>query len=438
MRFVLLVSLIFATAVYGHPYLLLSDDAVLLEQDSIAYPFSTGDTLSGGIRVNGPIAMSGSPQFYDSVITSAAAFIEGPGYAPNFHGAQPVFNAPPIVIPTQFTDLRQIAWDSGRFYPNDEQSSYRVSIRGGSLRIYRWLTGTSFDSMTAVSYNGPLFGHVCIFFERPLEILGHLHGQLTIGSSEDILLVDNLWYDCTALAPHGYALPPNFENTCGDILGIVSEKDIKIANTYANGRNNSNGRGFQQNNHDSTDIVIMGTLWAAGKITFEQQNDPDSGYVCDSVPDLRGRIYLLGSMVQPHYTTFLRSNNDSTGYLLKANLDPRYRWMQPTCLPAFPDELPVSPESSDFGDVPSDLQMDVYPNPFNATTTIHYTLPHNGAVALSVLDLLGRTAMSVDAGERMAGEHSLQVNGTRLASGVYFVRLQSAHQTVTQKILLLK
>ena len=78
LRFVLFSLLLFAaSAAYGIPYLVLSDDALLLPSDSIAYPFSTGDTIEGRVRLNGPIAISGSPQFYDSVISSAAAIIEG-------------------------------------------------------------------------------------------------------------------------------------------------------------------------------------------------------------------------------------------------------------------------------------------------------------------------------------------------------------------------
>ncbi len=79
-----------------------------------------------------------------------------------------------------------------------------------------------------------------------------------------------------------------------------------------------------------------------------------------------------------------------------------------------------------------------YPNPFNPATVISYQLPAVSRVALKVFDILGREiATLVDAREN-AGYHEVKFDGSRLASGVYFVRLTAGTFSATRKVLLMK
>ncbi len=79
-----------------------------------------------------------------------------------------------------------------------------------------------------------------------------------------------------------------------------------------------------------------------------------------------------------------------------------------------------------------------YPNPFNATTTLSYSLPKSGFVELKLFDLTGREISSFVQRNQTAGTYRLQIDGSRLASGTYFVRLQAGAFSKTQKIVLLK
>ena len=72
----------------------------------------------------------------------------------------------------------------------------------------------------------------------------------------------------------------------------------------------------------------------------------------------------------------------------------------------------------------------VYPNPFNPVTTIEYSVALHGRVTLHVYDLAGRRIASLVDGPSEAGEHTVRWNGRtergdRVASGVYFVRLEA-------------
>jgi hypothetical protein len=78
------------------------------------------------------------------------------------------------------------------------------------------------------------------------------------------------------------------------------------------------------------------------------------------------------------------------------------------------------------------------PNPFAQTARLRYRLPEPAQVRLEVFDLLGRrVAMLVD-GERPAGPHEVQLDGSQLAAGPYFVRLTAGAETKTQQIQLVR
>lgn len=80
----------------------------------------------------------------------------------------------------------------------------------------------------------------------------------------------------------------------------------------------------------------------------------------------------------------------------------------------------------------------VYPNPFNATATIRYSVPTTGTVHLAVYDILGRHARDLVFGNVGAGEHSASWDASALTSGLYFVRLTAGSRTATVKAMLIK
>jgi hypothetical protein len=91
------------------------------------------------------------------------------------------------------------------------------------------------------------------------------------------------------------------------------------------------------------------------------------------------------------------------------------------------------------GLLPASLQLaQNYPNPFNPTTTIAFTLPSRSRVELEIIDVLGRTVERLDLGSLSHGEHSVEFDGSSLASGVYFYRLVTDFGYDTRKMILLK
>ncbi|MDO8549038.1 MAG: T9SS type A sorting domain-containing protein [Ignavibacteria bacterium] len=79
-----------------------------------------------------------------------------------------------------------------------------------------------------------------------------------------------------------------------------------------------------------------------------------------------------------------------------------------------------------------------FPNPFNPSTLIEYSLPEEGFVSLKVYNLLGEDVITLVNENKKAGVYTVKFDGTNLTSGVYFYRITSGDHTMTKKMILTK
>lgn len=79
-----------------------------------------------------------------------------------------------------------------------------------------------------------------------------------------------------------------------------------------------------------------------------------------------------------------------------------------------------------------------FPNPFNPSTKIRFSIPQNGFTRLKVFDVLGNEVSSIIEGELSAGNYELQFDASGLSSGTYFYSLTSGEFTKTMKMILSK
>jgi hypothetical protein len=79
-----------------------------------------------------------------------------------------------------------------------------------------------------------------------------------------------------------------------------------------------------------------------------------------------------------------------------------------------------------------------YPNPFNPVTTIPYSLRESAHVKLMVYNILGQKVATLVNARQEAGSHHALLDGTALASGIYFYRLQAGDYADVQKMVLMK
>jgi hypothetical protein len=110
---------------------------------------------------------------------------------------------------------------------------------------------------------------------------------------------------------------------------------------------------------------------------------------------------------------------------------------------------PLSCEQTAVSEADQEILPDEYklnqnfPNPFNPTTTITYSLPTRTDVTINIYDLLGRKISTLLSGSEAAGEHEVVWNGynysgERVSSGIYFYRIKAGDFTDSKKMVLLK
>lgn len=79
-----------------------------------------------------------------------------------------------------------------------------------------------------------------------------------------------------------------------------------------------------------------------------------------------------------------------------------------------------------------------YPNPFNPSTTLAFTLSVTGSATLRVFDLAGQEVAQLVSGLQEAGRHEVRFDAGALPGGLYLARLASEEGVATSKLVLLK
>jgi hypothetical protein len=79
-----------------------------------------------------------------------------------------------------------------------------------------------------------------------------------------------------------------------------------------------------------------------------------------------------------------------------------------------------------------------YPNPFNPGTTISYYIQKTGFVSLKVYDIMGREIAHLVNNIQTQGTKEITFNGSNLASGIYYYKLQTDNFSEVKKMTLLK
>jgi hypothetical protein len=114
----------------------------------------------------------------------------------------------------------------------------------------------------------------------------------------------------------------------------------------------------------------------------------------------------------------------------------------------FVAKLDVSSTPVEFADHPAGVPgghvlYQNCPNPFNASTEIHYRIPKDDHISLKIFNTLGQEVRNLVTGHQVAGEHSMiwdarDEDGQEVTSGVYFCRLQAGDLVKYIKMVLLR
>jgi streptogramin lyase len=89
--------------------------------------------------------------------------------------------------------------------------------------------------------------------------------------------------------------------------------------------------------------------------------------------------------------------------------------------------------------LPTDFVLNQnFPNPFNPTTTISFSIPSSGFTSLKVYDILGNEVATLLNEEKPTGNYSVTFNAYSQSSGTYFYRLSAGSFIEVKKMILIK
>lgn len=279
----------------------------------------------------------------------------------------------------------------------------------------------------------------------------------------------------------------------GDTLYLAADVDDKVVTSYPN-PNQWDGIGFTINDDTALgsdhqmkvwDLVVRVGLWYLGTAGNAILNG-DGPYMSDSLHAVQAAL-----MLKPG-TNVNDVNNAGTGYQVEVAVDltklgypdglgnhnlwlgvdmydydaysdtsrntsTETWWYRRTSVPEVtgsvgpawcymdPNTLVTSVRSNQQSVSPTKFALvGNYPNPFNPSTIIMYTLPEAARVTLTVFNVLGQKVQTADLGMQSPGKRQVTFNASRLSSGVYFYQLQmksangKIRLTATGKMLLLK
>ena len=101
------------------------------------------------------------------------------------------------------------------------------------------------------------------------------------------------------------------------------------------------------------------------------------------------------------------------------------------------DSYVVNVFSEGFNPIEYNLRA-AYPNPFNPSTNIKFSIANSGYTSISIYDLQGRFIDELVNGFKSAGDYEVVWNANNASSGVYFIHMNVNGFTSSQKVMLIK
>ncbi len=220
--------------------------------------FNTGDVLRGPVHSNSQLNIHGDPVFLKEVSTTAASINYYAGTNnPDFREGI-TFNADPVDLPGDTGLIRSKAQEAEGLY-----------FGSNATLILDYDPATNFASVSVDLGSGPVVYQVpqngVLYVDGTCHIKGTLKGQLTVACSGDMYIDDDIYY----------TTDPRVDSSSTDLLGLVSDGNVYMADTAAN--------------LDAGDETVMACIMALGT-SFTAQN-----YASGSP---RGYLRVIGGIIQ--------------------------------------------------------------------------------------------------------------------------------------------
>ena len=104
----------------------------------------------------------------------------------------------------------------------------------------------------------------------------------------------------------------------------------------------------------------------------------------------------------------------------------------------FISSIGIDPSNSPPPFILDNFSLSAFPNPFNSSTTLSFTLPRATQTELTIHNILGQQIEHIDFGTLEAGHHTQQIAHPTWSTGLYFATLKAPSYSKTTKLLLLR
>jgi hypothetical protein len=226
--------------------------------------WSNGDTVWGRAHANGMVHISGSPVFMDKATTSKRFDPPNVGKGTNLAYFKNGYETgvAPVPMPSDLSQLVAASDAGGKHYANDVEVTLNPGSGGsndGVAYVKDLVSGlTDTVSLSAAGFNGVILSN------KNVRVKGTLDGKLTVTSLKNVVVTDDVLYEQDPRS-----------STSDDLLGLVAETNILIADNAAN----------------NSECNIMGSLLArTGSIVAENLTTRPLP-IC-------GGLSTLGSIIQ--------------------------------------------------------------------------------------------------------------------------------------------
>ncbi len=251
--------------------------------------WATKDTVWGKLHTNGKLKVNGTPCF-TGLVSCASGFDKNPGTNPNYGKYLAGYNATAdsIMLPASLLELTTAAATGGKSYAGNIYVTLNAGTSvddNGTAEIRLTSTGPIVET---VNLNPPFNG--VIKSTGNMRVKGTLDGRLTLCSLADIYIDDNIYLEKDPRT-----------TSSNDILGLVAESDVIVADNSAN----------------RSHCTIQASIFTRGG-SFNAENH-NSRALC-------GELRVLGSIVQ-NVRGAIGTINSGTG-TLKTGFSKRYEYDQ--------------------------------------------------------------------------------------------------------------
>jgi Tfp pilus assembly protein PilX len=263
--------------------------------------FVTNDEFFGPLHTNDQMHIYGNPIFHEEASSCASSidYYNGgpPSDNPQFLGGL-TLNASTIPLPANTSMILNAANEAGGLKFAAATVSIKFLVDAGGNRSL----SVSTNGTTWTSYAYPTNG--VIYVTGTAQVEGKVKGQVTIGCSGDIRIMDNIVYNTD----------PRIDPTSTDLLGLVAEQNVIMWNSTAN--------------LDVADETVMAAIMALNTSWTAQNYDSGTP---------RGKLIVYGGIIQKKRGAVGTFNAGTgaivTGYEKNYSYDPRLMDNPP---PAFP------------------------------------------------------------------------------------------------------